>query len=405
MPHESHDSMDHRRFFESTPFVPWEYDVRSGRTEWVGPRAVNLLGYAVAEWLEPTFWTDHILPDDQARVMEARAELQAGRESHVIEYRMEHADGHLVWVSEAVHVLRVDGEVATLRGLLSDVTDRKRLELSLAESEERFRVLWRAAPDAMVLTEDDGTIVSFNDQAEHLFDYASKEVAGSSVDHLVPGRLQGRLRGHRRAFDRDPARQSLVDPHSFAIKRRDGAEVPVELSVSSVPTIGGRQFLYVVRDLTARRRVEAQLESGERRLRGMADALPALVCFVDADQRYRFVNEAYAAWAGWDRNQMEGRLVREVVGETTYADLRPSIEAVLTGQAMRFAVEVSPEKGIERPVDVSYVPHFEGDEVVGYFVVVVELRLDGGEPDSMSPYRMDRIATGRSMPGGTAGGP
>ena len=98
---------------------------------------------------------------------------------------------------------------------------------------------------------------------------------------------------------------------------------------------------------------------------------------------------------------MEGRLVREVVGETVYADLRPSIEAALAGQALHFRIDVSLEKGIEQPVDVSYVPHFEGDEVVGYFVMVVELQWEG--PDSGALYRPGAITTGRATSTGNTG--
>ena len=365
------DSIDHRAFLESTPFVPWEFDLGSGRLIYVGPQAVALLGYPIDSWLEPSFWADHIFPDDQTGVMAARADLTANGESHVIEYRMEHSDGHLVWMSEAVKAVPTDGEIGCLRGLLCDVTDRKRLELALAQSEERLRGLLQAAPIAMVLTTDGGTILNLNDQAEHLFGYTLAEVEGSSVDHLVPERLRDRLRDHRRAFDRDPARRSLVDGHSFAVRRCDGGEVPVELSVSPVPILGGRQLLYAVRDLTSRRRIQAQLRPSERRLRGMADAVPAMVCFVDAGQRYRFVNEAYASWAGLDRQEMEGRLVREVLGETLYAGLRPSIEAALAGQDVHLQVDVTREDGVERAVDVTYAPHIEGDEITGYSVVVL----------------------------------
>jgi len=372
--------IDYRAFLESTPLVPWEIDFRDGSVRYVGPQAADFLGYPRERWLDADFWADHVIPDDQAVFAEARAELLEFGGSHLIEYRMEHADGHVVWVSEAATAVHADGEMCGARGLLSDVTERKRLEESLARSEDRLRALLRGAPDAMVFTDDQGRILDINDQAGYLFGYTLDEIRGSSVDLLVPERLRPRLAAQREAFDRDH-RQSLVDGSEFAVQRQDGQEVPVELSVSLVPVGASRQLLYALRDLTARRRVEAQLAESERRMRGMAEALPGLVSFVDASQTYRFVNETYASWVGWSREEMEGRQVRDVLGEETYERVRESIEAVLGGRPVHYRADVGRPRG-DVTVDVSYVPHFDGDEVAGYFVIVVDSppESSGGGP-------------------------
>lgn len=365
--------IDYRAFLESTPLVPWELDPGSGRLTYVGPQAVALLGFALDEWLDADFWASHVLPDDQADFAAARERLVREGGSHVIEYRLEHAEGRLVWVSEAASAVWADGRLVCLRGMLSDVTERKRLEVTLQQSEARLRALLRGAPDAMVFTDADGTIVNINDQARYLLGYTLDEIRGSSVDLLVPERLRPRLQRHRDAVERDPARRSLVDGESFAVQRIDGEAVPVELSLGFVPIDGRRQHLYAFRDLTARRRVEAKLHTVEERLRGMANALPALISYVDSSRRYRFVNEAYAMWARWDRRRIEGRTVREVLGDAKYEAIRPSIEAALAGETVNYLADVLGPTGTEHRVRVSYVPHHEGPEVAGYFVVVVEV--------------------------------
>lgn len=364
--------IDYRAFLESTPLVPWELDPCSRRMNYVGPQAVALLGYPLDAWLEPDFWTEHILPDDQMEVLSARATLAKDGGSHVIEYRMEHRDGHLVWVSEAAHAVKPGDSICCLRGLLNDVTERKRLEESLAHSEAHLRAVLTSAPDALVLTDTNGSILAWNDQAEFLFGYSEAEVVGSCIDLLVPERLRDRFVSHRRAFAQDLARRSMVDGTRVSIVRLDGEEVPVEVGVSRVAAPAGSRLLYSIRDLTPRLRVEAQERASEERLRGVAESLPALVCFVGADQRYRFVNEQYAEWAGWSKGDVVGRRVSDVLGAEIYAKVRPSIEAALGGQAVHFQADVLAQ-GRQIAVDVSYVPQWEGDSVTGYFVVVVEL--------------------------------
>lgn len=359
-------------FLEGAPLVPVAISTDTGDVTYVGPQAVELLGYSIEVWMEPGFWNARLFPDDQVSVAQARERLVAGGESHTIDYRMEHADGRILWLTE---VMALERDGSRIQGFLQDVTERKRQEVALWKSEERLRSLLRLAPDALVLTEEDGKILNMNDQAEALFDYRLFEVAGSCIDHLIPERLRGRMADLRGAFDRDPIRRSLVDGHGLAIERSDGTEIPVEVGMSLVSEEeGSRHILCSVRDLTTRRRVEAQLRSSERRLREMANVVPALVCFIGTDERFRFVNDAYAEWYGWERGHLEGRRVREVVGEEFHRRLHSSMDAAGERTAAHFQCEIQTATGHRRPVDVSIVPQFDDDGLrTGHFVVMRDI--------------------------------
>ena len=364
--------IDYRAFVESTPLVPWELDGATGRVTYVGPQARDFLGYPLDVWLDASFWRDHVLPDDQARVAESRDTLLRDGGAHTIEYRMEHADGRLVWVAEtATRACDSDGG-SCLRGLLGDITERKRVEDTLTQTALRLRALIQSAPDALVFTDADGNIANMNDQAGYLLGYELAEIRGSSIDLLVPDGLRPRMAECRAALNRDQLRRSLVDGQALHVQRSDGQLVPVEISVSVVPLHGARQLLYAVRDLTARHRIEQRLRQSEARLRGMADALPDLVSFVDREQRYRFVNEAYAKWVGWDPRAMEGRTVEEVLGPALYEQVRPSIETALSGVAVRLqgTADIAGAIHAGGSADVTYLPQREGEEVTGYFVIV-----------------------------------
>jgi len=368
-------AMDPKAFLDSAPLVPIELDPETGRVTWVGAQAEGYVGLPLEEWYEPDFWSMVIVPDDQSAVAEARRSAGAIGSVESIDFRVEHSDGRVIWINEIAQAVTIDDGSRRLRGFLIDVTDRKRQEVALWKSEERSRALLRNAPDAMVLTDADGRILNMNDQAEALFGYPLAEIVGSAIEHLLPERLRDRLPEMRAAFDRDPERRSLIDGHSVAIEGRDGVEVPVEFSMSLVTGADdSRQILCSVRDLTSRRRVEAQLRSAERRLHQVANVLPAMMCFVDTDDRYRYVNDAYARWHGWERHQIEGRLVREVIGESLYRQMETSIATVLGGSATHFRGGVTSADGERLPVDVSLVPqHDEDQQVSGYFVVIFDV--------------------------------
>jgi PAS domain S-box-containing protein len=364
-------TFDHRAFLEQAPLVPIEVEPASGQLLNVGGQAESLLGTPAEDWLTADFWTKRVVPDDQATVASVREGVARDGATRAVDYRMEHADGRVVWVCE---VLTGSTDGGPLRGYLIDVTARKRQEVTLWRSEERHRALWRSAPDAMVLTDTGGRIVDMNDQAEALFGYTLADVVGSAFDYLFAEGVRDRLPELRSAFERDAQRRTLVDGLGLAIERSDGTEVPVELSMSLfIGPDDARQLVCSVRDLTARRRVEAQLRSSERQLREMANVLPAMVCVLDADHRYRFANDAYAHWHGLERHQIEGRLLREVIGDHLHRELSPSIEAALRAEASHFRGAMTAPTGRTVPVDVSVVPHHAGDgDVSGYLVVIFD---------------------------------
>jgi PAS domain S-box-containing protein len=108
--------------------IVWELDARTFLFTFVSQQAERLLGYPMEQWLAPGFWVDHLHPDDRAWAVEFCQRATRERRNHDFEYRMIAADGRTVWLRDVVSVI-VEGDVATkLRGVMVDVTERKRAE-------------------------------------------------------------------------------------------------------------------------------------------------------------------------------------------------------------------------------------------------------------------------------------
>ena len=134
---------------EKTNAIPWETDAKTWKFTYVGPQAVELLGYPRERWLEKDFWVDHMHLEDRAWAMDYCLNSSNQYENYEFEYRMIAADGRSVWLQDIVNVVRQDGAPVALRGFMIDITERKQAEESLrglsarlitAQEEERSRI-------------------------------------------------------------------------------------------------------------------------------------------------------------------------------------------------------------------------------------------------------------------------
>jgi PAS domain S-box-containing protein len=106
----------------------------------------------------------------------------------------------------------------------------------------------------------------------------------------------------------------------------------------------------------------------------MADAVPVLISYVDRDERYRFVNRAYENWFGVDRSGIEGKTLREVLGDDAYDRVRQHVARALAGESLTFEGEVDYKDAGVRHIEARYVPDIApGGEILGYYVLITDI--------------------------------
>ncbi|MDQ0946892.1 PAS domain S-box-containing protein [Streptomyces phaeochromogenes] len=172
-------------------------------------------------------------------------------------------------------------------------------------AEERFRGLLEAAPDAMVIVDDMGTMRLVNAQTEALFGYRREELLGQPVELLIPGRFRAHHLQHRDGY----AANRQVRPMGAGLElhglRRDGTEFPVEISLSPLETADGLLVSAAVRDVSDRRRAEERINELAALVESSQDAILAKTL----DGHITYWNAAAQRLYGYTRDDVMGRHV------------------------------------------------------------------------------------------------
>lgn len=152
-------------------------------------------------------------------------------------------------------------------------------------------------------------------------------------------------------------------------------------------------------DITDRKRSEEALRRSEGWFRLLTDSLPVLISYVDHQQRYRFNNKGYEQWFGHAREHVEGKHLRQVLGEKAFEAIRPRVEAALSGQRVTFD-ELIPYRGAgQRYIQAIYVPDYQDGVVKGFFALVQDLteRKQAEEEIRESHDKLSTIITGADV--------
>lgn len=153
-----------------------------------------------------------------------------------------------------------DGSLRGFGFSISDITARKEAEQALAHSELHVRSILATVPSAMIVIDQQGTILSFSAAAERLFGYAEADVIGRNVKMLMPNPDHDRHDQYLTRYRATGERRIIGIGRIIVAQRRDGTQFPMELSVGEASGGGRRIFTGFIRDLTQQQRAEFRLQ-------------------------------------------------------------------------------------------------------------------------------------------------
>lgn len=220
------------------------------------------------------FWLAHVHPEDLPGVLQMSRQVLEGKVDHIAgEYRYMHPSQGLIWVHHLSRVLDRDaaGRPVRLMGVVSDISERKLARKALEDSERRYRTLFEAAPEGILVIGTDGRVRAANSAQARLYGYDSpQQLEGMHAPLFVAERDRARaaatMRDLLKGEDRPVRRYSAV--------RRDGSEFVAEVTSGALrgPQEEVQGYLCLTRDVTEHVETDAALRASEERLREAAEA-------------------------------------------------------------------------------------------------------------------------------------
>jgi protein-histidine pros-kinase len=232
-------------------------------------------------------------------------------------------DGSELPVEISLSASRVDGDLL-VTAIVRDVTEQRRTQQRLEAAEALFRSLLESAPDGVLVAGIDGRITLVNAQVERLFGYRRDELVGQPVELLIPKRLRGRHVGHRDEYAAAPRTRQMGVGLELVGRRKDGSEVPVEISLSTQDVDGSPCITAIIRDVTEQRQIRQELTRQARLLEMAHDA----IIVRDLDSEIMYWNRGAEETYGWSSGEVLGRSTHDLL-RTNFPESREAVDASL----------------------------------------------------------------------------
>ncbi|MCW4016526.1 MAG: PAS domain S-box protein [Candidatus Bathyarchaeota archaeon] len=268
--------------------------------------------------------------------------------------------------------IRYKGEASVI-AIFHNITEQKKAEEKLQESEERFRYFIENAPEAIWVQDLTGTFLDGNKRAEELTGYKREELIGKNMLELnfVPSDSIPRLMEAFRA--NEPG--EISGPTELELIRKDGTLVSIEATTIPVERDGKIEIIGITRDITARKAAQEALRESEKQFRELSELLPETVFETDVTGKLTFVNDIAFDRFGYAREDLnKGLNAFQMLVPEDRNRAKTDFETVADGTDIGFVEYTALRKdGSTFPIMIHSTPVSHADATVGLRGIIVDI--------------------------------
>jgi PAS domain S-box-containing protein len=352
----------YRAILESVVEGYYEVDL-AGNFTFVNDSICQNIGYSRDELLGMNN-RDYMDEQTAKKVLERYAEVYTtGQPARGFDFEVIKKDGTKLFISVSISLITDSkGEPTGFRGVVRDITDEKKAEEALRQSEEEYRNLFESATDAVFTTNMQGRFTSGNRKVEEICGYNREELIGKSFTSLILRKEVQRMQNIFQEITKGKPATFEVD-----IKDKSGNLVPLEVSATSIIRKGGETvgMLAMARDITERRQAQEKLQKSEERYRSLFETATDGIFTMDLHTRFTSGNRKAEEMCGYSRDEIIGKYATVILPEEEIPRMADAMKKVLGGKTDTYETRIITKNGELLPVEVTSSPIEIDGKIIG----------------------------------------
>lgn len=262
----------------------------------------------------------------------------------------------------------------TLVTLRRELQRREEYERKILQQRQRTEAILETSHEAFICIDAQGNIREWNALAATTFGWSKEEALGKLLDELIiPHRMRAAHQKGMEHYLKTGEGPVLNKRLELTALRRDGVEIPIELTISVLRDGDNIEFPCFLRDISERKQAENTLINQRATLHAITNAIPALVSLFDINERYIYCNDEYTKIFGVPAEKIIGQTIQQFVGETVYLECKPHIDRSLAGETVVYERTMPTLIGL-RHQECRHIPQFNAEgEPAGFYLIAWDI--------------------------------
>ena len=302
-------------------------------------------------------------PDDQALVRESVESAIKDGKPFDFETRLKTAKGNEVWVQALGQPEMKDGKCVRLSGTFQDITERRKAEEALKQSEKKFRSYVDNSPDGVFIANEKGRYVDVNPAASKITGYSREELLDLSIpDLLQPDYIEKGIKSFQELAEQGSIRVDL----GFVTKSGENRFWEV-----AATKLSDTRFLGFTKDITESKKAEEELKASEEKYRNLAENTSDLIATIDLKGNVTYMSRAAEDESGYSVEEIEKMNIRDLLTEESSKLVMEMVQQRLSGihRNTPFEIDILHKKGFPIPFEIKSTSISENDTIIGFQVV------------------------------------
>jgi PAS domain S-box-containing protein len=359
----------YRELADQLPIIVYEIDCK-GRLTFVNGKGFEITGYSLEDLEKGLNILQTVDGKDRDKARSRIKKVLNGGKIDYSEYTVLRKDGSKFPAIACVNAIVREGRTVGLRGIAMDITERKKAEASLRDSEEKFRNLAEQSPN-MIFINQKGKVVYANREAEDSMGYKKEEYYSPDFNYLdlIAPESKELVKS---AFSRHMKGEDMV-PYEYRLITKDGRKIDAIINSKLIKYHGEPAILGVVTDITDRKKTERKTLESQQSFKALFMGNPEAAAHLAPDFRILDVNPRFEELFGYSLAEARGRHINDVVVQPAKMREAETLDRnAIKGYVYHNTVRKRKDGSLV-PVAVSAAPMIVGDKPVGYVAMYKDI--------------------------------